>query len=91
MVCMRQKMITLCPNSFEIAQKKPNFSAWVRKKLLENPAHDDTKPLIWYEYKCPLCKFVTVVETRSPQYCPNCITLEYPSGFHLRYCKELVE
>jgi len=32
---MRQKLITLCPNSFELAMKKSNFSQWVRTKLLE--------------------------------------------------------
>jgi len=33
---MRQKLITLCPNSFELAQKMPNFSRWVRRQLLES-------------------------------------------------------
>jgi len=33
---MRNKMITLCPTSYELAQKMPNFSAWVRMKLLED-------------------------------------------------------
>ena len=31
---MRQKLITLCPTSFELAGKKANFSAWVRRKLM---------------------------------------------------------
>lgn len=31
---MRQKMITLCPTSYEIAQGMTNFSSWVRKQLL---------------------------------------------------------
>lgn len=30
----RQKMITLCPTSYEIAQGMTNFSGWVRKQLL---------------------------------------------------------
>jgi len=34
-VNMRQKLITLCPNSWEIASKKPNFSKWVRRQLLD--------------------------------------------------------
>ena len=29
----RQKMITLCPTTYEIAQSMPNFSAWVRTQL----------------------------------------------------------
>ncbi len=32
---MRNKMITLCPTSYELAQKMPNFSSWVRRKVLE--------------------------------------------------------
>ena len=50
---MRQKLITLCPNSFEIAQKKPNFSSWVRKKLLEETIEDETT--YQWHYQCPLC------------------------------------
>ena len=30
---MRQKLITLCPITWELAQRKPNFSAWIRDKL----------------------------------------------------------
>ncbi len=33
---MRNKMITLCPTSYELSKKMPNFSAWVRKMVLEN-------------------------------------------------------
>ena len=32
---MRQKLITLDPTSWELAQKKSNFSQWVRDKLRE--------------------------------------------------------
>jgi len=32
---MRNKMITLCPTTYETAQKMPNFSSWVRLKLME--------------------------------------------------------
>ena len=51
---MRQKLITLCPNSFEIAQKKDNFSAWVRTKLLEEAVVEDGPANNWH-YQCPLC------------------------------------
>ena len=30
---MRQKLITLCPITWELAQKKSNFSAWIRNQL----------------------------------------------------------
>jgi len=32
---MRNKTITLCPTSYELAQKMPNFSGWVRAKLIQ--------------------------------------------------------
>ena len=32
---MRQKMVTLCPTTFELASKKRNFSAWIRRMLSE--------------------------------------------------------
>jgi len=34
---MRQKLITLCPISFEYAKNKQNFSKWVRMTLLKEP------------------------------------------------------
>ena len=30
---MRQKMITLCPTTWEMASKMKNFSAWIRLQL----------------------------------------------------------
>jgi len=54
---MRLKCISLCLNSFEIAAKMPNFSAWVREKIIEEAGKDfrghdlDRK----YEYECPRC------------------------------------
>tara|TARA_Y100001938_G_C7723990_1_gene251370 strand:+ start:85 stop:291 length:207 start_codon:yes stop_codon:yes gene_type:complete len=32
---MRQKMINLCPTTYELAKKMPNFSAWIRRKILD--------------------------------------------------------
>jgi len=54
---MRNKTMSLCLNSFEIATKMPNFSAWVREKLLEEGLHQlKPDPLGWkYEYECPRC------------------------------------
>jgi hypothetical protein len=66
---MRQKLITLCPNSFELAQKKSNFSEWVRSKLLEE-GNIEVKPKETYLHKCPLgCQKVTDYP-RSPL-CPQ--------------------
>ena len=35
LVIMRHKTITLCPTTYEISRKIPNFSKWIRDKLLE--------------------------------------------------------
>ncbi len=49
----RQKMITLCPTSYEIAQGMTNFSGWVRKQLLAMQIHkEDVKT---YQYACTDC------------------------------------
>ena len=43
---MRQKLITLCPNSFELAKKQPNFSKWGRLNLInEEYEHEEYNDL----------------------------------------------
>ena len=74
---MRQKLITLCPNSFEIAQKKPNFSAWVRKKLLEEGEKVTDDP-IFHLYQCPLCKTKHEQEQR---FATTCVFCKYPMKY----------
>lgn len=56
---MRQKMITLDPTTWEIAQKMPNFSAWVRKKLVED-SNAAAKDVPIY-YHCSECDRVSQV------------------------------
>jgi len=68
---MRQKLITLCPNSFEIAQKKPNFSAWVREKLLEEKPNAEGSTCR-FKYKCPVCKKEQLDVLRMPRTCIQC-------------------
>ena len=68
---MRQKLITLCPNSFELAQKKENFSQWVRQKLLEDSAEAKSPDLL-FKYKCPVCKIDPLFTTRRPRTCHKC-------------------
>jgi len=41
---MRQKMITLCPTTYEWAQKEVNFSQWVRSKILERVNKSESEP-----------------------------------------------
>jgi len=62
-------MITLCLNTFEIARDMPNFSAWVRKKLLEES--DDTPIVIKEEYlfKCKACNLQRVYPTKARRNC----------------------
>ena len=53
---MRQKLITLCPTSFELALKKPNFSSWVRDQLLkEVKKNKDQWEKDWSAPKCTSC------------------------------------
>jgi len=68
---MRQKLITLCPNSFELAQKKPNFSSWVRNKLLEEGGTTGKEALM-HRYLCPVCTKEEVWDIRRARECKKC-------------------
>jgi len=50
---MKNKMITLCDETYALAQALPNFSEWVRSKLLETDekrrAQDDVAFKQWKE------------------------------------------
>lgn len=56
---MRNKMITLCPTTYEYAKKMPNFSHWVRMKMMEeivivaNESQSEPKKV---EIDCPNCE-----------------------------------
>jgi len=84
---MRQKLITLCLNSFELATKKPNFSAWVRMKLLDEETEviDGTIYTPIFEYKCPLCKKRATYTTRIARNCSSCASLNPPLIYPLTY------
>ena len=45
---MRHKMITLCPTSYEIASKRPNFSKEIRKYLMNAETTDNLREEINY-------------------------------------------
>jgi hypothetical protein len=51
---MRQKLITLCPTSFELASKKANFSSWVRRQLLQEQEKNSI-PEVLYGMYCVRC------------------------------------
>jgi hypothetical protein len=54
---MRQKMITLCPTTWEYASKMKNFSGWVRKQLEEHAKAEviKTKNQPKFEAQCEDC------------------------------------
>ena len=67
-------MVSLCPTTYEKAQKIDNFSKWVRAKLLEdsNPMEEVRK----YFARCNVCntQYSSYVRSRVPSvgYCPVC-------------------
>ena len=71
---MRHKMVSLCPTTYEKAQKIENFSKWVREKLLEdsNPMEEVRK----YFARCNRCEtqFASYNRQRVPSrgFCPVC-------------------
>lgn len=48
----QQRMISLCPESHEIAAKMDNFSRWVREQLL---ALTRPQKRAYYDSYCPTC------------------------------------
>jgi len=50
---MRQKIISLSLDTYELASKKANFSAWVRRKLLEEQGIKDISDQ--RSHFCPKC------------------------------------
>jgi phage FluMu protein Com len=82
---MRHKTITLCLNSFEVASRMNNFSAWVRRKLLEDQEFE-AKIVTYYVYKCPLCKVINRFETR---YARNCEQCAYPLKYERNYSEAI--
>jgi len=68
---MRNKMITLCPTTYETAKAMPNFSAWVRTKLREIDAYHIEDPLI-HQYQCPICTTKHETTTRHARNCDMC-------------------
>jgi predicted SprT family Zn-dependent metalloprotease len=52
---MRHKTITLCPTSYEIAKKMPNFSKWIRDQLLQRQGITSNGITQW-AYECAKCQ-----------------------------------
>ena len=56
---MRQKLITLDPTSWDLAQKKTNFSQWVRDQLRSERNKQVTHVENYVQYKCNRCQGIT--------------------------------
>ena len=68
---MRQKIISLSLDTYELASKKANFSAWVRRKLLEEVKVVEIK----YGAYCEKCDvtFARIYKSSMRHYnCDNC-------------------
>ena len=71
---MRQKIISLSLDTYELASKKANFSAWVRRKLMEEVEIIKDREEIYHAY----CKSCDITYTNKlsfmveHQYCKKC-------------------
>ena len=68
---MRNKTISLCPTSYELAQKMPNFSNWVRKQLLDRDKEHQNARNEAKRYRCPACFKVYRELGEGKQWCLN--------------------
>ena len=82
---MRHKTITLCPTTYEIAKKNPNFSLWVRQELLKTVAIQD-KGTSEYAYECMKCdNVVSVAVNRDYHVCSTCGAVMLNAGLANRW------
>ena len=75
-----QKMISLCSETLKLAEKKKNFSEWVRAQLiLENPVEVKT-----FSYGCLICdRLFTFKEDQGEKHMcrsSNCENFGFPIG-----------
>lgn len=64
-------MVTLCPTSYEIAQKMDNFSGWVRQQVLKLSTIQEE--IEYNHYQCPACwkRYQRNASDTSEMYCFN--------------------
>ena len=74
----RHKMVNLCPTSFEIAASMPNFSKWVRSKLLEVDQRNSFR--VEYHMWCPEHPEYVRISDHVPRF-----------GMHCTQCDLLME
>lgn len=70
---MRHKMVSLCPTTYEKAQKIDNFSKWVRAKLLEDDS--PTEEVFKFFAECSRCQTTwgSYDQNRVPRECGACL------------------
>jgi hypothetical protein len=70
---MRHKMVSLCPTTYEKAQKIENFSKWVRSKLLEDDT--PTEEVFKFYAECTRCgtTWSSYNAKRVPHDCGECL------------------
>ena len=66
----RHKMVNLCPTTFEIASKMPNFSKWVRQALLETDERNTFR--MRYQMWCPEHPELLMFRSTVPRWDPYC-------------------
>jgi len=70
---MRNKTISLCDKSFEVARKMPNFSGWIREQLLRHqpkPKTEVEKPKPFMN-KNAVCKNCGAIGQHWTLECPH--------------------
>jgi hypothetical protein len=73
---MRQKIISLSLDTYELASKKANFSAWVRRKLMEEVETVTIAKKMYgaYCFKCDVMYQNSIEFMMESHYCKKCNT-----------------
>jgi len=74
---MRNKSISLCDKSFEVAKRMPNFSGWIREQLLRY--QPDQKVEVEVKKRIPknvMCKNCMAIGDHFTLDCPTLEALE---------------
>jgi len=69
---MRNKTISLCDKSFDVARKMPNFSGWIREQLLQHQPNVKVKVKVKpFVNKNAVCKNCGAVGQHWTLECPK--------------------
>lgn len=72
---MRHKTITLCPTTYEIAKKMPNFSAWIREELMKHQGMNQRIEAV-YQMWCPEHPDLIRTYQKPPRFGVYCLMCE---------------